>query len=278
MVRRCHLCAPQGEKRVSQHKKEERLSDYSDVAWQAVLRESALAVTAEASERIKKIIGGLEERDLFVEVVRLPRQIIGEAVHFESKHASCCLRSKQELPSRPLPDPWSQARKKGLRKEVLECIERVLKQAVHYGLILEDHVSFSRSSASLELFGEIEKEWDDGERNYYGAFQEVGEAAKSADVPANMPSAPVHKKKRRRKRGKSIEARLAELMRTVEGRERLLAAGNSKEIGRIVDRCGSAVRNSEVWKVKVKPLLEMNKAYAKLARYENEERRQDRQK
>ena len=139
-------------------------------------------------------------------------------------------------------------------------------------------MSFSRSSASLELFGEIEKEWDDGERNYYGALQEVSAAAKSADVPANMPAAPVHKKKRRRKRGKNIEARLAELMSTVEGRERLLAAGNSKEIGQIVDRCGSAVRNSKVWKTEIKPLLETNKAFAKLARYENEERRQDRQK
>ena len=257
---------------MDEHQQGETLSDYSDIAWHAVLREKALDVTVETAKSLKITIDGSKTAELAQEILRSPRKIIVTAGEFESNHAACYHKIKRDVPLMPVTEPWSQERKKGLQKEVIDCIKRVLTQAVNQAVIRKEHVNVSSSGITSELLGEIEKSWEQGRRKHY-------EASQDSDVSNPLPAQllKVTESRGRKKKGKpSTEELLKELVSTKAGREKIIAARTIDGIADLIGRSHGSVAGTTIWREKIKPMLDRLKAEEKLARYESDERRQDR--
>lgn len=255
----------------------ERLSDYSDLAWSAVLQSEELNAAVKIPERLNRVATGQDPFETIFEILRMPRKLVVEAVVFEEKHGSLVRRMKMHLPLFPVPEPWSSARKQSLRAAVYEMVGRACKQALSIGVIAEEQARISKSAVVSELLCEIEQSWESGQRHHYESLQK-----RNSDTSAEVPAAPVGEKsetsKRRRRTGKTTNERLLDLMSTPEGRKKILAAGSIDRIAKVIDRSHAAVGGSPVWKKKIKPLLQGSRAVAKAVRLEWDERRQDRRK
>lgn len=197
---------------------EERLSDYSEFAWQAVLRENTLEVAVEAEAGFKRVAVGEESVKPVSVLLRLPKKIVDEAVAFEAKHAECCRKTKCDLPTMPVPEPWSEARKNGLQKEVFECVERVTKQAVNQGLIYQLQAAILKSGVTSELLGEIERAWEEGLRQHHIASLKDDAKVLARNKKSSLTATGRQLKKLRKEEGITIEEQLRKLWDCPEDR------------------------------------------------------------
>jgi hypothetical protein len=246
------------------------LADFSDVVWQSMLDAASVEALMKATSAVSAASASVED---MIALVRLPRVLIEEAVGFAKQHAKVCLLSLADLPSMPVPDPWDEKRKADLEARISRTIGQVLRLAQKHWGFSKEQMFVSQYAASTELLVDLASQWEEGQRAYHKALQKCD--APSATKQKAATGKPT--KKPRRKRRKSVEDALQELLGTHEGRREVLAAGSIEKIRLLVRFSHGAVAGSKAWKKTIKPMLDRLREECKYARMEYEERRSDRQ-
>jgi hypothetical protein len=253
---------------------ETRLATYSDSVWDDLLSGAGLEAVMAATEITSAPPTAVEG---MVELMRLPRTVIAEARRFTEEYAEACRRVRDEDPAMPIPDPWALARKESLDTAVCRCIDRVAQLARQRWGLPSQTATVSRSAAESELRRELAAMWETGQRTHYEALRKGSTAGPPRQEPGK-PAASEGPKRSRRRRHETTEERLAELVSSEEGRQKILAAGTITKVGKLIKRSHAAVGGSRVWKTKIKPLIDTLRVQQKYSRLEWEERRQDRSK
>ena len=251
-----------------------RLSDYCDVAWDAVLTVACLDAVTAATKITSAPPMSVEER---IGVFRLPRSVIAEATDFTERYAAACLEARKDFPAMPIPDPWDRQRLASVDAGIRRCIDRIVRLAEQNWGLSSQESAVSRSAAKMEVLSDLADRWELGQRAYHQDLQNCHTATSPPIASPDATSKP-QRGKRRRKRHGTTDERLKDLVSSEDGRRSILAAGTSERIGELIDRSHAAVAGSPVWKKTIKPLLDTLKAEKKYARFELEERRQDRRK
>jgi hypothetical protein len=250
-----------------------RLSDYCDVAWDAVLDSACLDVATTAN----KIMSSppLMAEDM-IDVFRLPRSVLVEATAFTEQHAAACLWSRKRFPTIPIDDPWNARRMATLQARIRECIARVALLAKQKWPMSGQQVAVSRSTAQSQLIGELTARWEDGQRDYHKALQKCDAAQSRSPAASTTSSRELSDTKGGRHQGGTTEERLRKLMASEGGWEKIRACRTASQVGKLIKRCHSSVVGTKAWKQKIYPELIAQKIVAKAARWEQEERRRDR--
>jgi hypothetical protein len=248
------------------------LSDFCDVGWQSMLDAASVEALIKATSAVSAAPASVED---MIALVRLPRVLIEEAVGFAKQHANVCLLSLADLPSMPVPDPWDEKRKADLEARVRRTIGQVLRLAQKHWGFSKEQMAVSQCAASTELLGEVASRWEEGQRAYHKALQKCDTATV---LPSRGAKAVKEKAAQKRpwKRGKSTDERLAELIGSPEGLEKIFAAKTVDGVAALIKRSHGAVADSPIWKKKIRPMFERLKAENAYSRLEFEERRLDR--
>jgi hypothetical protein len=251
---------------------EKGMADFCDVNWGMVLDAVGLEVVMEAT-RITSVPhpSSGQVRDLF----RLPRAVVAEALKFVEQHASACLRSRQEVPSMPIPDPWDAKRRQTLDVQVLRGITQMARLAKQHWGISKQEAAVSQSAARLDLLSEVASQWEAGQRSYYQALQK-GDANPPVSTDKQKATKANATGKRPRKRGKTTEERLQDLLSTPSGCGQILGAETIDGIAALIDRSHGSVAGSSAWKKRIKSMLETLEVTSAIERLKYDDERLDR--
>jgi len=269
----CHVVEPPLIARLPQGKQmTNTLSDFSDVAWEAVHNIGFLEAVVKADEITATPAQSVDEaRGLF----RLPRSLVDDVIDFTENYAAACLSTRRELPSMPIPDPWEARRHDFTAASIRGCIDNIAR-------IAERKWSFDRQTAmagcraaTSELLGDLARRWEAGKRAYYQAVQGDTTTIKSCDKKPDTRRAKVVEK-RRGSRGKTTDERLEELANSEEGLRKAFARPTIDGVAALIDRSHGAVAGSPVWKKKIQPHLEALKTMAAATRRAQDDERHHR--
>lgn len=254
---------------MDEHQQGESLSNYSDVSWQKVINVACLDVMSKASDSLTTPRDFTQSPEAFLEtvqsVLRLPAELIEQAIVFEQKHAKVCQETKKALPSMPVEDAWCNQRKKELKLLSTRCVKHIGQDMCKHWSLPSNVVNVSRSRACDELLEQIDQRWEEGQRQYYASL----DGDHNSVVGGKLPTP------NKRKRGPTAEDRLRKLMDTEEGWSKILAAGTDKKIGKLIERKRGAVIRTKAWTEEISPRLRMLKEERKIQRRELDERRCD---
>ena len=254
---------------MDEHQQGEILSDYSDVSWQKVINVAYLDVMSKASDSLTTPRDFTQSPEAFLETVqsllRLPAELVEQAIVFEQKHAKVCQKTKKALPSMPVEDAWCNQRKKELKLLSTRCVKRIGQDMCRHWSLPSNVVNVSRSRACDELLEQIDQRWEEGQRQYWDNSQQ------------RKPTNPKVRKKGRR-RGNPAEQILRESYSTPEGRLRILGCRTVKEVAALLGKAPSTIVGTDFWKKKIAPDREAYKSLVKYERLEQDERRKDRDK
>ena len=252
---------------MDEHQQEESLSNYSDVSWKKVINVAGVDVISKAQELLATPLDFTQSPEAFLEtvqsVLRLPAELVEQAIVFEQKHAKVCQTTKKALPSMPVEDAWCNQRKKELKLLSTRCVKHIGQDMCKHWSLPSNVVNVSRSRACDELLEQIDQRWEEGQRQYWDNSQQ------------RKPTNPKVQKKVRR-RGNSAEQILRESFSTPEGRQEILRCSTVKEVAALFDKAPSTIVETDFWKKKIAPAREAYKSLVKYHRLEQEERRKDR--
>jgi hypothetical protein len=251
-----------------------RLSDYCDVAWDAVLTVTCLDAVTAATKITSAPYKSVEER---IGIFRLPRSVIAEAMDFAKRYAAVCLQTRRAIPTMPIPNPWDSQRRASLDASIRGCIDRIARLAENNWGVSRQASAVSRSAAQSELLREVADRWEDGLRAYHEALQKCDAPARTKRQSPKAPEKMVLGKRGRMRR-RTTDELLQDLAGSEDGWRSIMVAGTIDRIASLIGRSHGAVAESDVWHKTIKPLLARLKAEREYARIELDERRQDRRK
>ena len=252
---------------------EKQLADFCDIEWERMLDATCLEVVLEANAIVS---APAETVEAFTGLFRLPRALIKEATAFARDNAEACLRSRHDVPSMPLVDPWDARSRASVEERICLVLTRLARLAEHHWGLSGRATRVSQYVAKGELLRELAASWEEGQRAYHRALQ-AGDGApprSASDCPGAGDNSTG--KQRRGRRGQTTEERLKELIASDGGWERIFAARTAVGVGKLVRRSHASVVGTRAWKEKIYPQLCAGKSMAKYHRLEREERRRDR--
>lgn len=252
---------------------EKRLADFCDIEWERMLDSTSLEVVLEAQAIVS---APPETVEAVTSLFRLPRALIKEAIAFAQESTEACLRSRHDVPSMPVVDPWDARRRSSVEERVRMALDRLASLTEQRWGLSGEATQASSYIAKGELLREVAAHWEAGHREYHRALQ-AGDGTPPRS-PSGGPGACDNRldKKPRRRRGDTTEERLKKLIASGDGWVRIIAARTSAGVGKLVKRSHAAVVATRAWKDKIYPTLVSHKAMAKCNRWEQEERRRDR--
>ena len=252
---------------------EKQLADFCEIEWQRMLDATSLEVVLEANAIVS---APAETVEAVTSLFRLPQTLIKEATAFARENAEACLRSRRDIPSMPVVDPWDARRRAILEERVCLELDRLVRLTECYWGLPGRATRASQYVAKGELLREVATSWEEGQRAYHRALR-AGDGAPSRS-PSDSPWTGDNRRGRRpgRKRGDTTEERLKGLIASDGGWERIFAARTAVGVGKLVRRSHVSVVGTRAWKEKIYPQLCAGKSMAKYHRLEQEERRRDR--
>jgi len=252
---------------------EKQLADFCEIEWQRMLDATSLEVVLEANAIVS---APAETVEAVITLFRLPRALIKEATAFARENAEACLRSRHDVPSMTVVDPWDARRRAMLEERVCLVLDRLVRLTERHWGLPKEATAFSRYNATTDLLREVASKWEQGQLAYHQALQKCDTNANQVDRLIQKTEVPTSRKRPLQKRGDTTEERLRGLLNTQDGVRSILAAGTVDGVASLIHRSHGSVAGSVAWKMEIKPLLERLKAERVYARLECEERRRDR--
>lgn len=252
---------------------EKQLADFCEIEWQRMLDATSLEVVLEATALVS---APAETVEAVTSLFRLPKALIKEATAFARENAEACLRSRHDVPSMTVVDPWDVRRRAMLEERVCLVLDRLVRLTERRWGLSGRATQASQYVATGELLREVAAGWEEGQRAYHRALQAGDGAPPRSPNDGSGAGDNSTGKKRRGRRGETTEERLKELMASDGGWGRIDVARTAARVGKLIKRSHASVVGTRAWKEKIYPRLRGQRAMAKYDRWEREERRRDR--